>query len=183
MQIGLIGLGEIGVNLALNLKRHSYDVVTCNVNSTALESIEKHGFKTVTSLKNLAESLETKRIIWIILSDSELIDQTIQSLQPYLSVGDIVIDGSDSPDKDTIRRSKYLEAFQIDFLDCGIDLNTGNSLETIRFTIGGNRFAFNYCEQLFKTITHLGNYFYSGKSGSRHQAEIKSNGTQSDTHD
>ncbi len=178
MQIGLICHDEMGFNLALNLKQNKYDVIAYDLNPEALETFQKQGIKTTGSIKSLAESLETKRVIWLMISTGKLVDQTIQSLQPYLSVGDIVVDGSDSFYEDTIRRSKTLEAFQIDFLDCGFSNVTDGAVKRVYAMIGGNRFAFNYCEQLFKNISINASYLYCGKSGSGHYAKMVSAGNE-----
>ena len=178
MQIGLIGLGKMGFNLALNLQQNKYDVVAYDINPAALESIQKHGIKTAVSLKNLAESLETKRVIWMMIPAGELVDQTIQTLQPYLSVSDILIDGGNSFYKDSIRRSKALEAFQIDYLDCGTSGGTDGARNGVCAMIGGNRFAFNYCEQFFKDISVVDGFLYCGKSGSGHYVKMVHNGIE-----
>ncbi|MEO7991235.1 MAG: NAD(P)-binding domain-containing protein [Chryseolinea sp.] len=170
MQIGLVGLGEMGFNLTLNLQRNKYVVVAYDVNPAAIKSIQEKGIKTATSLKNLAENLQSKRIIWLMIPEGELVDQTIQELQPYLSVGDIIIDGGNSFYKDSMRRYKEMEAFQIDFLDYGTSGGTDDVRNEIRAMIHGNRFAFNYCEQLFKDICENG-YQYCGKIGSGYSAK------------
>lgn len=178
MQIGLIGLGKMGFNLALNLQRNKYDVIAYDVNPDALKSIQEKGIKVATSLKNLVENLETKRVIWMMIPAGELVDQTIQSLQPYLSVGDILIDGGNSFYKDSMRRSKEMEAFQIDYLDCGTSGGTDGARNGVCAMIGGNRFAFNHCEQLFKDIAIEDGYLYCGKSGSGHYVKMVHNGIE-----
>src|SRR6188768_1750904 len=119
MQIGLIGLGKMGFNLALNLKRNGYEVVAYDVNQTTLQAIQAQGIKTATSLENLVNKLNTKRIIWMMIPAGDLVDKTIQDLKHLLSVSDILIDGGNSFYKDSVRRAKELEALQIDYLDCG----------------------------------------------------------------
>ncbi len=165
MQIGLVGLDKTGFNLALNLQRKKYDVVGYDVNPVTLKSIQEKGIKTATSLKDLCENIQSKRIIWLLIPAGELVDQTIQELQPYLSVGDIIIDGGNSFYKDSMRRYKEMEAFQIDFLDCGKSGGDEDKRNETSMRIHGNRFAFNYCEQLFKDLFENG-YHYSGKIGS-----------------
>lgn len=169
MQIGLIGLGEMGFNLALNWQQNQYDVIAYDINPATLKSIQEKGTKTASSLKDLAENLESKRVIWLMIPAGELVDQTIQELQPYLWVGDILIDGGYSFYKDSMRRYKEMEAFQIDFLDCGNRGGADDKRDKISAMIHGNRFAFNYCEQLFKDI-YQENYQYCGKIGSEYSA-------------
>lgn len=170
MQIGLVGLGKMAFNIALNLVRNKYDVVAYDVDPNAMKSIQKKGIKTAASLKDLAENIQSKRIIWLIIPSGELVDQTIQELQPYLSVGDVIIDGGNSFYIDSMRRYKEMEAFQIDFLECAISSGADDEGNEISAMIHGNRFAFNYCEQIFKDICGEG-YQYCGKIGSGYSAK------------
>jgi len=178
MQIGLIGLGKMGFNLALNLQRNGYEVVAYDVNTTTLQAIREKEIKTATSLENLVEMLSTKRVIWMMIPAGDLIDKTIQELKHLLSVSDIVIDGGNSFYKDSIRRGKELEALQIDYLDCGTSGGTEGALNGVCAMIGGNKFAFNYCEKLFKDIAVPDGYLHCGVSGSGHFTKMIHNGIE-----
>jgi 6-phosphogluconate dehydrogenase len=168
MQIGLIGSGKAGSSLALKLKDTGYDVVACDISETADAALTTPGIQTFTSIEDFTLALKSKRVIWLILPPTDIIDQTIQELKFRLAVSDIIIDGSNALYNDTIRRAKEMEALQIDYLDCGIREGTAGLLNDIRATIGGNRFAFNDCEKIFKDLTVHNGYRYCGTSGSGH---------------
>jgi 6-phosphogluconate dehydrogenase len=168
MQIGLIGSGKAGSNLALKLKDTGYEVVACDISGTADAALTTPGIQTFTSIDDFTLALKSKRVIWLMLPPTDIIDQTIQELKFRLAVSDIIIDGSNAHYNDTIRRAKEMEALQIDYLDCGIREGTTGLLNDIRATIGGNRFAFNYCEKIFKDLTVHNGYRYCGTSGSGH---------------
>jgi 6-phosphogluconate dehydrogenase len=178
MDIGLVGLGKMGYNLALNIKSKGHRVVAFDINTAALESISAHGVETATSLKELAESIPSKRVIWLMIPAGELIDVTLDTLRPFLSVGDIVIDGGNSNYKDSVRRAQELEALQINFLDCGTSGGTEGALQGVCAMIGGNRFAFNHCEPLLKDIAVDNGYLYCGASGSGHFVKMIHNGIE-----
>lgn len=178
MQIGLIGLGKMGFNLARNIKDKGHEVVAYDINEAALRGIETYGVKPVSSVKHLAESLSTKRVIWLMIPAGELVDVTIENLKPYLSVGDIVIDGGNSNFHDSVRRARELQALQIDFLDCGTSGGIDGALNGVCAMIGGNRFAFNHCEPLFKDIAVPDGYLYCGGSGSGHFVKMIHNGIE-----
>ena len=178
MQIGLVGLGKMGFNLARNIKDHGHDVVAYDINEGALKSIGEYGIKTVRSLKDLAESVKTKRVIWLMIPAGDLVDKTLNEIKTYLSVGDIVIDGGNSNYKDSIRRSKELQALQIDYLDCGTSGGMEGALHGVCAMIGGNKFAFNHCEPLFKDIAVDNGYLYCGSSGSGHFVKMVHNGIE-----
>ena len=178
MQIGLIGLGKMGFNLASNIKSKGHDVVAFDINEASLKSISEYGVRTVTSLKGLAEGIKTKRVIWLMIPAGDLIDKTLDELKQYLSVGDIIIDGGNSFFKDSIRRAKDLQALQIDYLDCGTSGGTEGALHGVCAMIGGNKFAFNHCEPLFKDIALTDGYLYCGTSGSGHFVKMVHNGIE-----
>jgi 6-phosphogluconate dehydrogenase len=178
MQIGLVGLGKMGFNLARNIQSKGHEVVAYDINEASLQSISQYGVKPVRSLKELAESVKTKRVIWLMIPAGDLVDKTIDELKNYLTVGDIVIDGGNSFFKDSIRRGKDLQSLQIDYLDCGTSGGTEGALNGVCAMIGGNRFAFNHCEPLFKDISLKDGYLYCGASGSGHYVKMVHNGIE-----
>lgn len=178
MQIGLVGLGKMGYNLALNMKNKGHQVVAFDINQKTIELISSEGIGTVTSLKDLAETLTTKRVIWLMIPAGELVDNTLAMLTPLLSVGDIIIDGGNSNYKDSVRRARELEALQINYLDCGTSGGTEGALHGVCAMIGGNRFAFNHCEPLFNDISIENGYLYCGPSGSGHFVKMIHNGIE-----
>lgn len=178
MQIGLVGLGKMGFNLALNIKSKGHEVVAYDINETTLQKIKEKGVTPANSIQDLAEKLTSKRVIWLMIPAGELVDSTLEKLVPYLSVGDIVIDGGNSFYKDSIRRAKSLEASQINYLDCGTSGGTEGALHGVCAMIGGNRFAFNHCEALFKDISVPDGFLYCGASGSGHFVKMIHNGIE-----
>ena len=178
MQIGLIGLGKMGFNLARNIKNKGHEVIAYDINEAALRGIETYGVKPVSSVKELAESLSAKRVIWLMIPAGELVDMTIGNLKPYLSVGDIIIDGGNSNFHDSVRRARELEALQINFMDCGTSGGIDGALKGVCAMIGGNQFAFDHCEPLFKDIAVPDGYLYCGASGSGHFVKMIHNGIE-----
>jgi len=178
MQIGLVGLGKMGFNLALNLQSKGYDVVAYDINEATRKAISDTGITAVTSLEQLALKVESKRVIWLMIPAGPLVDETLETLKPHLSVGDIVIDGGNSFYKDSRRRARELEALQIDYLDCGTSGGTEGARHGVCAMIGGNKFAFSYCEKIFKDISIENGYLYCGTSGSGHFVKMVHNGIE-----
>lgn len=162
MQIGLIGL-EAGSALALGLKSKGYEVVAYDDDAGAREALAAKGVQTAPSIEDLTLALRSKRVIWLMIPSEDQLDETLQELKFRLSVSDILIDGGNSFHRNTFRRAKEMEALQIDYLDCGF-LTTRDC----HATIGGNRFAFNYCENIFRDITSPDGYLHCGTSGAGH---------------
>ena len=104
MQIGIIGLGKMGFNLALNLKRNKYDVVAQDVNSDFVSKIGNQGIETAFTVEELCQKLTNRRVIWLMVPAGEIVDSVTTSLIPHLSKNDIIIDGGNSNYHDSKRR-------------------------------------------------------------------------------
>jgi 6-phosphogluconate dehydrogenase len=178
MQIGLIGLGKMGFNLALNIHQHGHDVLAFDLNAALLDSISSKGIQSFNSLDKLLQSFSGKKILWLMIPAGKAVDETLAKIKPLLSKGDIVIDGGNSLYKDSIRRANDLESHGIDFLDCGTSGGTEGALNGVCAMIGGKRSAFNYVESLFKDISIANGYLYCGPSGSGHFVKMIHNGIE-----
>ena len=178
MQIGLVGLGKMGLNLALNIHKHQHEVIAYDLNTVSVKSISEKGVRTAPSLDALAKSLAGRKVIWLMIPAGTAVDQTIVVLKKNLKGGDIIIDGGNSMYKDSVRRAKELEGDGIHFLDCGTSGGTEGALHGVCAMVGGNGEAFTYCEPLFKDIAVPNGYLYCGPSGSGHFVKMIHNGIE-----
>ncbi len=178
MQIGLIGLGKMGFNLALNMKQKGHTVVAFDANKAAMERIQKEGIKTVSSLGDLPAALSGRRVIWIMVPAGQVVEVVINNLKNYLNADDILIDGGNSFYKDSINRAKELEKTGVHLLDCGTSGGVEGALHGVCTMIGGWKDAFDFCEPLFKSISVEEGTLYCGKSGSGHFVKMIHNGIE-----
>jgi 6-phosphogluconate dehydrogenase len=178
MQIGLVGLGKMGFNLALNIHRNKHQVVAFDLNANSVKSIQEKGVKTASSLEELTKNISDKKVIWLMIPAGNAVDETIKRLKPLLRAGDIIIDGGNSNYKDSVRRANELATAGIDFLDCGTSGGTEGALNGVCAMIGGKKEAFDYCEPLFKDIALKDGYLYCGPSGSGHFVKMIHNGIE-----
>jgi len=178
MKIGLIGLGKMGYNLALNLKRNGHDVIGYDVNQTTLLNISKEGVSTTNSLHELVTELGEKRVIWLMIPAGDFVDVALSDLKSLLGRGDIIIDGGNSNYKDTIRRSDEWAERGVDYLDCGTSGGTEGALNGICAMLGGSKIAFDRIEPVFKDISLEGAYLYCGSAGSGHYVKMIHNGIE-----
>lgn len=178
MQIGLIGLGKMGYNLALNLKRNNHSVTAFDINKVAMERISAEGVPTSPTLNDLAASLQGRRIFWVMVPAGNTVDVILNNLKGHLKADDVVIDGGNSFYKDTLNRSRDLEKLGVHFLDCGTSGGVDGALHGVCTMIGGKKEAFDYCEPIFKSISVPNGYLYCGKSGSGHFAKMVHNGIE-----
>ena len=109
-QIAMIGLGKMGFNLALNLKRNGLvEVFAFDTNQELRNEIAKQKITTANSLKGICNQFSAQKIIWLMVPSGETVDNVIKELLPYLQKDDIIIDGGNSFYKDSVRRYDYLK--------------------------------------------------------------------------
>lgn len=178
MQVGIIGLGKMGFNLALNLKRNNYDVVAQDVNSDFVSKIGQEGIETAFSVEELCKKLTDRKVIWLMVPAGEIVDAVITSLLPYLSKSDIIIDGGNSNYNDSKRRYAQLKEHGIDFLDCGTSGGTSGALNGACTMIGGDADVFDYVAQVFQDISVENGFLYTGAAGSGHFTKMVHNGIE-----
>ena len=118
-QFGIIGLGVMGENLALNVEEHGFSVAVWNLESEWVDRfIQKNNGKHLVGTKTLQDfvkSLARPRAILMMIKAGDPVDMTLEKLAPLLEPGDIVIDGGNSWFKDTQRREASLKQKNLNF--------------------------------------------------------------------
>ncbi|NMA85146.1 MAG: decarboxylating 6-phosphogluconate dehydrogenase [Epulopiscium sp.] len=178
MKIGLIGLGKMGYQLALNMHEHGHEVVAFNRSPEKTKEIEKEGIQGVYSIAELVENLPQPRVVWIMVPAGKPVDDMIAQLTDLLDPKDIIIDGGNSFYKDTLRRYQELKEKNLDFVDVG----TSGGIEGARYgactMIGAEEKIFTYLEPLFKDISIENGYLHTGANGSGHYVKMVHNGIE-----
>ena len=93
MQLGLIGLGKMGGNMAERLRLGGHQVVGFDFNADAVAKLTASGNIGVSTLEDLCKNLHGRKAIWIMVPQGKPVDDTIAKLEPLLNKGDILIDG------------------------------------------------------------------------------------------
>ena len=179
MKIGLIGLGKMGYNIALNLRNHGHSVVAYDVSAelTAKMSAE-NGIQVGESITSLCHQLQGRRVIWLMVPAGDIVDDVINSLVPHLAPGDILIDGGNSNFNDSVRRYTNLKGKNIDFIDCGTSGGTSGALNGACTMIGGEQEVYEYCKAIFDDISLPGGSLYVGGPGAGHFTKMVHNGIE-----
>ncbi|MDQ0163810.1 phosphogluconate dehydrogenase (NAD(+)-dependent, decarboxylating) [Aeribacillus alveayuensis] len=177
MKVGLIGLGKMGLNLGKNLVDHKHEVAAFDVNLEAVEEIKKYGATGVSSLKELVLSLERPKIVWMMVPHN-VVDSVIREIIPFLSEGDIVIDGGNSHYKESIRRYNELKEMGIHFMDAGTSGGVEGARNGACYMVGGDHEAWSIVEPLFRDTSVQNGYLYAGKAGSGHFLKMVHNGIE-----
>ncbi|MDX5481401.1 MAG: decarboxylating 6-phosphogluconate dehydrogenase [Hymenobacteraceae bacterium] len=178
MQLGLIGLGKMGYNLALNLRDHQHEVVAFDILKESVDKIATEGVTPAYSIPEVAQKLSGRKAVWVMVPAGAAVDAVIGQLVPHLSQGDIIIDGGNSNYKDSIKRAEALKASGIHFLDCGTSGGLTGARHGACTMIGGDAEAFAHCEQIFKDVSVEKGYLHVGKAGSGHFVKMIHNGVE-----
>jgi 6-phosphogluconate dehydrogenase len=178
MQIGLVGLGKMGYNLALNFKSKGFEVVAFDVNKSAAEKISKEGVTTMAAMSDMALALNGRKVIWLMVPAGHVVDVVLNNLKIYLNPGDIIIDGGNSHFKDTLARARDLEKIGVELLDCGTSGGVDGAINGVCTMVGGKKEVFDYCESIFKAISVPNGFLYCGKTGNGHFTKMVHNGIE-----
>ena len=121
MQLGMIGLGKMGGNMARRLRAAGVDVVGYNMDTEATETLAKEaGLIPAESVRDLVSKLEAPRRVWLMLPAGSVTEGYVTQLVACLDAGDVLIDGANSYYKDSMRRAALLEDSGIHFVDAGV---------------------------------------------------------------
>lgn len=178
MEVGIIGLGKMGLNLALNLKDNQYQVKGYDLSLEAQRDAERKDLDVYDSLENLITSFNNRRIIWLMLPSGQVTENVLEELAKWLKPDDILIEGGNSNFKDSIRRASKFEEKGISYFDCGTSGGTSGARNNACLMIGGNKEKFVEIEQLFSDISVKDGYLYAGRSGSGHFLKMVHNGIE-----
>ncbi|MFE3897842.1 MULTISPECIES: phosphogluconate dehydrogenase (NAD(+)-dependent, decarboxylating) [unclassified Priestia] len=177
MKVGLVGLGKMGINLGQNLLDQRHNVVAFDVNSNAVEQMKEYGASGVSSLQELVQSLETPRVVWLMVPHT-VVDSVISEVKPLLAEGDIVIEAGNSHYKESIRRYNELKENKIRFMDVGTSGGMEGARNGACYMIGGDREAWEIVEPIFRDTAVENGYLYAGEAGSGHFLKMVHNGIE-----
>ncbi len=177
MKLGYIGLGKMGFNMVELLLDRNYQVVVYNRSAEPLKKIASRGAQPADSIQALIGLLSSPRLVWIMVP-YQAVDDVLAELLKYLEPGDTIIDGGNSPYKETMRRAKLLEQHGIDFLDAGTSGGPAGARRGACIMVGGKRPVYERFEQLFRDLSAEKGYGYLGGSGAGHFVKMVHNGIE-----
>jgi 6-phosphogluconate dehydrogenase len=178
MQLAMIGLGRMGGNMVERLMRHGHKLVVYDRSDEAMAKYEKLGASRAGDLAAVVRGLATPRVIWIMVPAGDPVDQTIASLVPALSPGDIIIDGGNSNFHDTIRRGQQLAKSKIELIDSGTSGGVWGLENGYCLMVGGTDAAVKHCEPIFTALAPENGYAHVGPTGAGHYVKMVHNGIE-----
>lgn len=153
MQIGIVGLGRMGGNIAKRLMRAGHDVAVYDIDANARAALGAEGARPAETLEALVASLtEAPRAIWVMLPAGKITEGTIAHLGSCVAPGDILIDGGNSYYKDDIRRAAELQKSGIRYVDVGTSGGVWGLDRGYCLMIGGDKAAVDHLDPIFAAL-------------------------------
>ncbi len=180
MELGMIGLGRMGGNMALRLLNGGHRIIVYDPAKEAVETIGAQGAVGTASIAELVKNLSLPRAVWVMVPSGEPTENAIKTLSLELSKGDIIIDGGNSNYKDSMRRATALSEKGIVFLDAGTSGGIWGLKEGYCLMVGGDKIAFQHMEPIFQTLAPSlqQGYGHVGPSGAGHFVKMVHNGIE-----
>jgi 6-phosphogluconate dehydrogenase len=196
MQLGVIGLGRMGANIARRLMRSGHECVVYDVNADTVRELAGEGARTTRSLEELVAQLDPPRPVWIMLPAGAVTEQTVIKLGELMAPGDIVIDGGNSYYKDDIRRAQALRRKGLRYVDVGTSGGVWGIERGYCLMIGGDKDVVDRLDPMLRALAPgLGDiprtphregrdprpengYLHAGPTGAGHFVKMVHNGIE-----
>jgi 6-phosphogluconate dehydrogenase len=169
----------MGFPLALNLCDHHFEVVAYDpAPAIRKQAARESGLMVVKGEAELAQRLEPRRVLWLMVPAGKATDAALSALLPNLTPGDVVIDGGNSNFKDSVRRQAMLKESGVHFLDCGTSGGTSGARHGACTMIGGEKDVYELCRPVFDAVSLPGGSLYVGGPGAGHFVKMVHNGIE-----
>ncbi len=180
MDLGMVGLGRMGANMAERLVRGGHRVVGFDPGAAAREHAAARGIEAAASLAELVAALPAPRALWLMVPAGAVVDATLAELRPLLAPGDTVIDGGNSNYKDSVRRAAELAAHGLHYVDSGTSGGIWGLQEGYSLMIGGEEAAVERLRPLLETLAPAPDRGWGrvGPSGAGHFTKMIHNGIE-----
>ena len=180
MELGLIGLGKMGGNMAERLRRAGQKVVGFDFSADAVKRLNDAGSVGVNSLEALVKNLAAPRAVWIMVPAGDPVDETIAKLKPLMQKGDTFIDGGNSNYKDSQRRYAELKAESFHFVDVGTSGGVWGLQEGYSMMVGGDEDVVERLRPIFEALAPGKDKGWgrTGPAGAGHFVKMVHNGIE-----
>lgn len=179
MDIGMVGLGRMGGNMAERLHQAGHRVVCYDRDPDARDGASGRGLETADSLEHLAETLPAPRTVWVMVPSGNPTEGTIAALADVLERGDVVVDGGNSHYRDSQRRGADLLRHGIGLVDVGVSGGVWGLTEGYCIMAGGAPDQVAQVSPALRTLAATDHgYAHLGPLGAGHYAKMIHNGIE-----
>ena len=169
MQIGMVGLGRMGANMAERLRRGGHDVIGYDRDPKVSQ---------VASLAQLVSKLDAPRVVWLMVPSGDATEEALKQVAALLRSGDLVVDGGNSNFRDSIRHGTELATHDLLFVDAGVSGGIWGLENGFCLMCGGSDEAFSRIEPALKTLAPDDGYAHVGPVGAGHFTKMVHNGIE-----
>ena len=182
MELGIVGLGKMGANMARRLSRDGHRVIAYNRTVEVAYDLaeEEENVVPVESLEELAEALSTPRVAWSMVPAGGPTDQVVSSLLEILEAGDVIIDGGNSNYKDSLRHAQMVQEKGLHFVDVGVSGGIWGLTEGYGMMVGGEEEIVDHLSPIFETLAPGPDkgWGHVGPNGAGHFVKMVHNGIE-----
>jgi len=178
MQVGMIGLGRMGMNMARRLLRSGHQVVAWNRSPEKVAEIAREGAQSAANLAELVAALDAPRVVWLMLPAGATVDAHVEELAALLAPGDLIVEGGNSRYQDDIRRAGSLEAGGIHYVDAGVSGGVWGLEVGYCTMVGGAVEDFARIEPLLRDLAPANGALHCGPVGAGHYVKMIHNGIE-----
>src|SRR5205814_7517187 len=178
MQLGIVGLGRMGGNIARRLMKQGHSVAAFDRDPATVAALSKEGVRGAATIQDLVKGLEKPRAVWLMLPAGEVTERALGDVASQLAKGDAVIDGGNTFWKDDLRRASMLERLGIDYVDVGTSGGVWGLERGYCLMVGGDKPVVQRLEPIFKALATEGGYVHAGPTGAGHFVKMVHNGIE-----
>ena len=179
MEIGIVGLGKMGGNMAERLTRFGHTVVGSDPDPIKQTRITDIGASAVGSMSELVTKLtQTPKVVWLMVPAGKITETVLNEAAGLLSAGDIIIDGGNSRFSDSVRHAEELKAKEIRFMDAGTSGGVWGLENGYCLMVGAEKDTYEAVEPLLKSLAPEGGLLHVGAPGSGHYTKMVHNGIE-----
>ncbi|MFA6028543.1 MAG: decarboxylating 6-phosphogluconate dehydrogenase [Elusimicrobiota bacterium] len=178
MRLGMVGLGKMGLNMTLRLRRGAHGIVAYDRSASAVRKAARAGAVPARSLEELVAKLPAPRVVWLMLPAGAPTQKTLDELAELLAPGDLVVDGGNSRYTDDAPRARYLGAKGLRYMDAGVSGGVWGLADGYCLMVGGERRDFKRLEPVLKALAPKDGYLHAGPIGAGHYTKMVHNGIE-----
>ena len=180
MDIGIVGLGKMGLNLALRLRRDGHRVVVHNRSDAPAQVAAGEGAAVASTLADLVAALDAPRAVWLMLPAGAVTDAHVDDVLPLLEAGDVLVDGANSRWTDTLDRAARARAHGVHYVDAGVSGGVWGLENGYSLMLGGDPEAVARLEPVLRSLAPADDAGWGrvGPTGAGHFVKMVHNGIE-----
>ncbi len=179
MQLGIVGLGRMGANMARRLMKDGHHVVVTDIDADHVQELVEEGAQGASSVAEMATKLDAPRVLWLMVPSGDATEKVFGEALGALEAGDIIIDGANSHWTDSMARGRRAAEAGVHMLDAGVSGGVWGLEVGYNLMVGGPDEAFAIVESALRSLAPKDGYLHvAGQVGAGHFVKMVHNGIE-----